>query len=148
MPNIGLAGPNHLERVRHLFGESGGNTNIFVFEPAPETAADHVAVQGDLVERQPGHACRFGLGAARNLCAAPDLRAVRPDMSGAVDRLHRRMGEEGRVVDCLQLDGSPRDRGIRIAFLARDEAGRDGGIFMTFHDLRLGQVRIGAQVLN
>ena len=126
MLHIFLAGPDDFHRPLDLFRDAHGLGDVVVFEAPTEPAAQQMVVYHDLVERQAGDLGGRRLRAPQDLRAGPHLAAVRPHVHRAVDRLHRHMGEERRLVHRLELRRRACQRGRGVALLARHYARRFG----------------------
>src|SRR5437867_4013683 len=61
------------------------------------------------------------LGASLELGGRPDVHAVRPDVGGAVHRLHRLVREERELIGGLDPQGCRAEPGSRITVVARHD---------------------------
>jgi hypothetical protein len=98
VPNILLARPDDLDGVVDLPGKGDRLLDRIGLKTPAETPADQVIVDTDLVLGQPDDARSTGLRNHRGLSADPDVAAVRTDMDGRVDRLHRRVREKRQFI--------------------------------------------------
>ena len=98
MLDVLFAGPHDLHRPIDLLGDANGRDHHVGLEPAPEAAADQVVVHGHFLDRQAGGFRRLRLDPRHDLRAGPDLAAVGLELDGAVQRLHRRVGEKRQLV--------------------------------------------------
>src|SRR5260370_16566083 len=119
VPDILLARPNDLQRVGALLGKTNGLLDRIRLEPAPESSSDEMIVQGHLIDRKSRDPGRMLLRYHGCLSSDPDVAAVRPDVNGRIDRLHRRVSQKWKFVFGCQplrralepaLDAPPFDR--------------------------------------
>src|SRR5262249_1011858 len=89
-----LARPDHFHWPIDVFADTDGSCHHVGFEPAPEAAADEVVVGYDLLERKVRGFRGVRLHAADDLASDPHFTAISGDMNRAVQRLHRRVGQE------------------------------------------------------
>ena len=120
--DVFLAAPEHLHRAGDLFRDLHGPGDEIHLEPPAEAAAQEMVVHVDLGLRQPGHFGGGVLSEGRDLGSHPDVAAVRPDVDGAVHRLHSGVREERLLVDRLDLLSGAGHRRGDIAILARDNS--------------------------
>src|SRR6202045_344282 len=121
--DILFAGPHHLDRPFDLFGDLDCLGDAVHLQPPAKAAAQQVIVNYDLVTRQAGHLGSRGLGAADDLVADPHIATIGPYMDGAVHRLHCRVREKGRLVNCFESGCGAGHCLGEIALLARDDTG-------------------------
>ena len=143
-----FAAPDHLDRdAGELLGDERGLPHVVLRAAPPEAAAQHVLVDLAFFERQTG-----GLGERRErrfavLRRHPGLGLVRRVAHRAVHRLHRRVREERRAVDGLDLGRRVRDGLQCIAFVAhRVHVGGREALLQVRGDLRAGLRRVRAFV--
>ena len=123
MLDILLAGPHHLYRPVDLLGDPYRLSDAVHLQSSAEPAAQQVIVHLDLLHWQTSRFGGRGLGASDDLVANPHIATIGAHMDGAVHRLHRRMCEKGRLVDCFDFMYSP-DHSLReVALLAGNDTG-------------------------
>src|SRR6202166_4445989 len=98
VPDILLARPDDLQGIGDLFGETNGLFDRVRLEPAPKSSSDKMIVQGYLLDRKSRDPGRVLLSHHRRLSAYPNVAAVRADVNGRVDRLHRRGSKKRKLV--------------------------------------------------
>ena len=98
VPDILLARPDDLQGVGDLFGETNGLLDRVCLKPAPKSSSDEMIVQGHLVDRKSRDPGRVLLSYHGRLSAYPNVAAVRADVNGRIDRLHRRVSQKRKLV--------------------------------------------------
>ena len=98
VPDILLARPDDLQGIGDLFGETNGLLDRVRLEPAPKSSSDEMIVQGHLVDRKSRDPGRMLLSYHGRLSAYPNVAAVRADVNGRIDRLHRRVSQKRKLV--------------------------------------------------
>ena len=88
-----------------------------------------------LFERQSGLLGRHRLHAGQDLRAGPDLAAVRPNVDGAVGRLHRGVSEEWDLVHGLDPRSGTGNRRRHVTLAPCDDAGCPRGFVESAHDV-------------
>jgi hypothetical protein len=83
---------------RDLFGETHGLLDRVHLKPAPESSSDEMIVQRHLVDRKSRDPSRVLLSYHGRLSSHPDVAAVRTDVHGRIDRLHRRVSQKRKLV--------------------------------------------------
>ncbi len=96
--DIFFACPDHLHRAIDLLSDTHRLFDAVHLKAPAESAADEMAVNDDLVERQAGDLGGDLLSPREHLVADPDLAAIRPHMHCAVHRFHRCMCQKWNVV--------------------------------------------------
>ena len=89
-----------------------------------EAAAGEDRLQVDLVHPDAENLGDRGVIGGGKLAAEPRRRRVTVPLHKCVERLHRRVGEVREIVCGAQYASGVGKRGIGIALLARDHAGR------------------------
>ena len=72
-------------------------------QTAAKATAEQMLMHRYLVDREPGRLSCFRLNARHDLGSHPDVAAIRPDMHGAVQRLHGRMREKRHLIGRIEL---------------------------------------------
>ena len=119
--DVFFAGPYHLYRPVHLFGDTDRRDRHVGLELAAEAAAEQVIVDGHFLDRKSRRFCRLRLHPGQDLRAGPDLAGVGLQTNRGVDRLHRRVREKGKLVGRVQPLAGRKALGD-IAFGFRDYA--------------------------
>src|SRR5262249_43501622 len=114
--DIRLSGPDHFQWEGYLLCQGSRDADILGLQPTAEAAADHVAVDRHLALIDAGRLRRFVLSPARHLGPTPDIDPIGPYMNGAVDRLHRRVSQEGELIGRVEFHLCARNRSCRITF--------------------------------
>ena len=143
-----LARPHELDRVVHLLGDCGRHVDAVNVEPPAEGAAHELVVDDDFVGRQPGCRRHRVLCPHRHLRAHPDLGAIRLDVQRAIQRLHRRVREEGQLVNLGSFHGGPGDGCLGVTLARGHHAGLEGGALHCRDDRRQRRVAVGAGAPN
>ena len=118
--DVFLAAPHDLDRVLRLLGDQRRLDDEVELEPSPEAAAQQVIVDAHLLKLQPERLGRGLLRDGRDLGADPDVAAVGRHLHRAVDRLHGRVREEGRLVDGVDLRRGACQRRDHVALVLGD----------------------------
>src|SRR6266700_704005 len=133
-----FAGPDHLH------GDAGGLGGFECFlnevelEPPTEAATQIGRVHFDLLGRDAADTGAEALRSGLELGGGPDVDPVGTDVSGAVHRLHCRMGEERQLVSSVELGGGAGQRALGVAVVASDGPGLLG---LLAEQLRDGRAR-------
>src|SRR5258706_2764132 len=98
MTDVFLAGPYDFEGALDLLGNAHRLLDAVNLEPPAEAATQIMIAKNDLVERQAGKLGGGRLAAGLYLDANPDLAGIGFHMHCAVHRLHRSVGEEGKLI--------------------------------------------------
>ena len=127
MLGVLLAGPHQLDRLRDFLGDHDRLADEFLDGAAPaEAAAEHGAMNDDLVVRYAGGKRRRHERGRRILGRHPDFDAVRLDVRRAGLRLHGGVGEKGHGVVGSEAPRRARERSAEIAVGAADFGVRRG----------------------
>src|SRR5881397_1217102 len=116
--DVFLAAPEHLHRAGDLFRDLHRPSDEIHLEPPAEAAAQEMVVHPDLGLRKPGHFGGGVLSEGRDLGSHPEVAAVRPDVDGAVHRLHRGVRKERLLVNRLDPLCCPGHRRGDVAVVA------------------------------
>ena len=144
--DVFLARPDHLHRSLHLLGNLHGAHRAVVLEAAPEATTEQMIVDADLLPLQAGDFHDRRLRAAGNLCADPDVAAVLGHLHGAVHRFHRRVRQEGLLVDSVDLLCGLRDGRGGIAVMPRHRAGLFRRSGKLSNDVGRGELRVRSRI--
>src|SRR5882724_13107714 len=127
--DVFLPRPDYLDRSLHLLGNLHGPHRAVELEAAAEPATEQMIVDTDLLPLQSGDFHYGRLRETRNLCADPDVAAVRGHAHSAVHRLHRRVRKKGLLVNSVNFLRGPCDGCGCVAVMTRDSSGpfRRGG---------------------
>src|SRR5207253_6224821 len=112
--------------------------NEVELEPPTEAATQISRVHPDLFGRDAADTGAEALRPGLELGGRPDVDPVGTDVSGAVHRLHGRMGEERQLVGSVELGGGAGQCALGIAVVARDGPGLLG---LLAEQLRDGRAR-------
>jgi hypothetical protein len=103
VPDVLFVGPDDFDWCADLFDDVCGLGDVIDLQPPAKAAIQKMAVNPDLVPRQPGRFADRRLGPGDDLVPNPDIAAVRAHLDGAIQRLHRRVRQIGNLIDRLDL---------------------------------------------
>ncbi len=124
MLDVLLAGPDHFHRAVNLLGDADGLRDEIDLQAPAESAAQVMVVHHHFRKRQAGRLGGYRLCARKDLRARPHFATIGPDVHRAIDRLHRRVREEGGLVHRFELVRRARGDGGRIALVPHHHARR------------------------